>query len=121
MGKLEQIDIELIDEERVESSLLYLLAEYFREIAVKQEDFDWVQEQTWREVTFDKLLTLILASNILESRLVGISGFSTKDLKGLCNTIGFLYDFNNARFDGESYWFSVDKRMLEQLKKRDKK
>lgn len=121
MGKPEQIDIEPTDADRDESSLLYLLAVHFREVAVKQEDFDWAREQTWREVTLDKLLALILASNILENRQEVLSGFSIKSLQGLCNTIRFLYDFNNVRFDGENYWFSVDKKIINQLKKRNKK
>lgn len=117
MLKSDQINIESIDYDQTEPFSLYLMAMVFKEVAIKQEDFNLVREQTWKRATVDEMLALILASSIVENCEEGIAGFSVKNFQGLCNTVRFLYDFNHARFDGENYWFSPDKNILAQLKK----
>jgi len=121
MLKSEQIDIEVINYDQTEPSSLFLIAKVFKEIAIDQEQFDFIREQAWKQSTVDEMLALALAASIRENCMKGIAGFTIRDFRGLCNTVKFLYDFNHARFDGESYWFSPDKNILTRLKNYNKK
>lgn len=101
----------------IEHSSLYLTALFFGEVAVKQEDFDQIRNQSWHQETIDEMLALVIASSLIESMEKEFAGRYVKSLRGLSNTVRYLYDFDHIRFDGEYYWFAPNKRILAQLKK----
>lgn len=120
MLKLKPTDREPMEQDRPEPSALYLTALVFQEVGIKQEDFNLIREQSRKQSTMDEMLALVLASSIAGNSEEGIAKFSGKSFQGLCNTVKYLYDLNHARYDGEKYWFSPDKKILAQLKKDQK-
>ena len=121
MPKSKPIDGEPNNHKHFAPSSLYLTALLFKEVAVKREDFDQIRTQSWHQDTVDEMLALIIASSIAENCKKEFAGFYVKSLRGLCNTVKYLYDFIHIRFDGEYYWFSPDKKILAQLKKESRR
>lgn len=115
MAKSKPINAEICDPFQSSFSPFNFLS--FEEVAVTREDYDWVRRESHDQDTIDTLLALIIASAIRKNRNRDGIRFNTESFQGLCNTVKYLYDFNNTRFDGEQYWFSPKKWILERIKK----